>query len=390
MIRYLSRITATWQLIVGAANCHVDTHTVQALQGRCPSGSTEDRQYIETQMKEGGIFPGVESRSGRSQILKNITAVPYIITSFSTFFEDVKCLEPCSMLLRDILPSDLGYSISQSLNLIHNGQTEFIDELFGQSVSFKVESSSSVARWKAYPSLWLFVLRCVIIMNSHTPWVNRDELAQAQDASLWRSKMDLAQFAVDCGYSTIRPAFAGLDAVDERAVKQFLRHIRPPELYHSADHELSDQIKSVRTIVQSIAPRKYSVGTPELSSDCDDLGPHYGVNCLSYAHVYDGFVSSIPQRHPTSYGRWRDFFQRFFGTPEDVPDQEAETSMSGKDSCSLLFHGENKCSREASAETSLGEPQTLLAGEESPVRDTSIPNGTCTHDTERPRKRRKI
>ncbi len=171
MTRYLLRIRATWQSIVGASNFHVDVHTVQALQGRYPSGSTEDRRHIETQIKEGRIFPGVESRSGRSQLLKNIAAVPYTITSFHTLFEDVKCLEPCSSLLRDIIPPDLHGSISQSLDRVHNGQTEFRYELADGSFSSKVEKSSSVARWKAYRSLWLFILRRVLIAKSQTPWV---------------------------------------------------------------------------------------------------------------------------------------------------------------------------------------------------------------------------
>ena len=186
MIRYLSRIRATWQLIVGATDSPVDVHTVQALQGRCPSGSTEDRLRIEIQMKEGHIFPGVESRSGRTQVLKNIAAVPYIIISFHTLFEDLKCLEPCVSLLRDIIPPNLRGSISQSLKRIHNGQIKFRYELADGSFCFKVEKTSAVSRWKAYRSLWLFAFRRVLIANSQTPWVDRkNALAYAQDARLW-------------------------------------------------------------------------------------------------------------------------------------------------------------------------------------------------------------
>lgn len=101
MIRYLLRIRATWQLKVGGAYSHVDVHTVQALQGRCPSGY---RRRIETQMREGRIFLRVESRSECSKLLKNIATVPYTIASFHTLFEDVKSLEPCSSLLRDKIP----------------------------------------------------------------------------------------------------------------------------------------------------------------------------------------------------------------------------------------------------------------------------------------------
>lgn len=379
MIRYLSRIRATWQLIVGATDSPVDVHTVQALQGRCPSGSTEDRLRIEIQMKEGHIFPGVESRSGRTQVLKNIAAVPYTIISFHTLFEDLKCLKPCVSLLRDIIPPDLRGSISQSLERIHNGQIKFRYEMADGSFCFKVEKTSAVARWKAYRSLWLFAFRRVLIANSQTPWVDRkNALAHAQDARLWRSRMDLAQFAVDCGYGILRQASDGLGVVDELAVKDFLCEVRPSELYHSGYHELSDQIKSICAIVQTIEPRKPLIESPQQSSDSDDLGGYYGIDRLFYSHVYDGIVRAGPGRHLTSYGHWRDFFHRFFGTPDDVPDHRSSREATPEDNTTA-------------AETSPGSPEMSLAEEHSLARETAMANDSCVDkNSERPRKRQKV
>ena len=51
--------------------------------------------------------------------------------------------------------------------------------------------------------------------------------------------MDLAQFAVDCGYGILHNASDGLGFVDELAVKDFLCDVRPSELYHSGYHEAS-------------------------------------------------------------------------------------------------------------------------------------------------------
>lgn len=376
MTRYLLRTRATWQLIVGTTYSHVDVHTVQTLQGRCPSGSTEDRRHIETQMKEGRIFPGVESRSGRSQLLKNIATVPYTITSFHTLLEDVKCLEPCSSLLRDIIPPDLRGSISQSMDRIHNGQTKFRYELADGSFAFKVEKSSSVARWKAYRSLWLFALRRVLVAKSQRPWVDRKiALAHAQDARLWRSRMDLAQFAVDCGYSVLHRASESLGFVDELAVNDFLRDVRPSELYHSGCHELSDQVKSICAIVQTIEPRKPSTRSPLQSSESNDLGAYYGIDRLFYSHVYDGTVRAGPGRHLTSYGHWRDFFYRFFGTPDDVPQPSREATPEDN---------------MTEAETSPGSPEMSLAEEHSLGREFALANDSCVDQNSAPPRKRQI
>ena len=135
--------------------------------------------------------------------------------------------------------------------------------------------------------------------------------------------MDLAQFAVDCGYGILHQAFDGLGVVDELAVKDFLCEVRPSELYYSGYHELSDQIKSICAIVQTIEPRKSLIESPQQSSDSDDLGGYYGIDRLFYSHVYDGIIRASPGRHLTSYSHWRDFFYRFFGTLDDVPDHRS-------------------------------------------------------------------
>ena len=179
--------------------------------------------------------------------------------------------------------------------------------------------------------------------------------------------MNLAQFAVDCGYGILHQASGGLGFVHELAVKDFLCDVRPSELYHSGFHELSDQIKSICAIMQNTEPRKPSLESPQQSSDSDDLGTYYGIDRLFYSHVYDGIGRAGPGRHLTSYGHWRDFFYSFFGTPDDVPD--------------------HRSSREATP----GSPEISLAEEHSLARETAMANDNCVDKpSERPRKRQKI
>lgn len=119
---------------------------MQALQDCCFFEFTENCRHIETQIKENYIFSEIELRSERSKLLKNIAAVPYTIILFYTLFENAKCLELCSSLLRDIISSDLRDSILQFLNRIYNSQIKFRYKLIDKFFSFKVEKSSSVIR----------------------------------------------------------------------------------------------------------------------------------------------------------------------------------------------------------------------------------------------------
>jgi hypothetical protein len=116
MTQYLTRMRDTWKIV--AVDCQVDVYTVQALEGRCPFCSTEDRDHIEAQMQQGRIFSCVKSQSQRSLILQIIISIPYTITSLYTFFEGLKCLHPCVKVLREMLPSSPNCSILQSFDRI--------------------------------------------------------------------------------------------------------------------------------------------------------------------------------------------------------------------------------------------------------------------------------
>jgi len=161
-------------------------------------------------------------------------------------------------------------------------------------------------------------------------------------------------------------------------VNDFLRDVRPSELYHSGNHELSDQVKSICAIVQSIEPRKPSIKSPLQSLESNDLGAYYGIDRLFYSHVYDGVVRAGPGRHLTSYGHWRDFFYRFFGTPSDVPNDRPSREATPKDNMT-------------DAEVSPESPETSLAEEHSLGREIAMANDSCVdRNSPPPRKRQKI
>jgi len=80
----------------------------------------------------------------------------------------------------------------------------------------------------------------------------------------------------------------------------------------------------------------------------------------------------------TSYGHWRDFFYRFFGTPGDVPDDQPSREATPKDNMT-------------EAETSPESPEMSLAEEHSLGREIAMANDSCVdQNSAPPRKRQKI
>jgi len=78
--------------------------------------SLQDRRYIETEMEEGSIFPHIVSPVRRFSILGEVLSIPYMLTFIHAFFEDANYLEPCSKILKYLLPSGSKNIISQTLD----------------------------------------------------------------------------------------------------------------------------------------------------------------------------------------------------------------------------------------------------------------------------------
>src|SRR6186713_3303299 len=101
---YLGHIATIWEAIAsGYSPMLVDSLTVRNLELSAPGISEFDAAHVANLMDEGMIFPSLQNRDARQAILTSIQSIRCMIPSLRTFFEDLKYLEPCSLILKSLL-----------------------------------------------------------------------------------------------------------------------------------------------------------------------------------------------------------------------------------------------------------------------------------------------
>jgi len=172
MTRYLRRVKATLISFIGENENDwplIDANTAYLIQGRCPGLSFEDRAHIHSKMLARELFPAIQDENIRSQILERLCSIKHVITTIHTLIEDTKYLEPCSRILKKILPGKSKGSLSQYFKGLHNGQ----HNAKVQTTDYTSEdrtSSGSHASWVAYYVLWLLTLRHFPVIDGQAPW----------------------------------------------------------------------------------------------------------------------------------------------------------------------------------------------------------------------------
>lgn len=117
MAIYLDHVKDTWIEILSSTSLlplHVDTITVQHLEGLAPKYSERDRASITDLMRQGALFPSVQDEHIRDQLLENLFRLPCIIPSLWTFFELLKYIQPICEVLRELLGAQMGTTIRSS------------------------------------------------------------------------------------------------------------------------------------------------------------------------------------------------------------------------------------------------------------------------------------
>jgi hypothetical protein len=233
MTRYLRRVKETLTYIFGENENDwllIDPNTAHLLQGRCPGLSSEDRAFVQMRMLAGEFFPAIRDYNIRTQIFERLCTIKHVFISIHTSLEDTKYLEPCSRILKKLLPSKCKGSLSEHYAALHSGQRN----ARVQTAEFTFEDGTLFvlpASWLAYRMFWLRTLRHFPVMNGQAPRrdIGKRNLWQPGLHSRWWVK--LSALALDNGYRRIRPLFRDRKAADLSMIEDCVRRILPSNYY---------------------------------------------------------------------------------------------------------------------------------------------------------------
>jgi len=205
----------------------IDTITVQRLESLAPSASAEDMRQITEWMHCKEIFPDVSELVTRDVLLRNIAAVPCMIPSLRTLFENLKYLEPCCTILRNLLDPKKKRTIRAGLASCYKHPARVCVDFDEHDTRFRSPGAVDGDRWLAYAQLWAYCLRHFPDMTAVAPRKERSKekpAVKGSNPALWHG---LGKLAVSLGFQSQAAIDLASKDPDRELASQFLRHARP-------------------------------------------------------------------------------------------------------------------------------------------------------------------
>ena len=337
----------TWSTIVGADALfaqQLDPNTVSLLEGKSMSLSISDRAVTETSIRNGILFPRVQNSEQRKSLQTRIFSIEYRIPSLHLFLEDTKIMEPCSRILKELLPANFKGSIREAFQKRHNGHSVVhVDRQYENKfevLNYNLSQSIAIA----YQAIWLFVWRHFPEMTDIQPRqdAGRNNTAIKSSRLWWNC---LGHLAAKAGFESEAITQLIQQSSDELMTQEFLQQIRPNEYYDN--HDLAAETQRICQYLNTIKPRNHCFAEPVFTTDLADLDLTHRCGRPYLKAFMDNkkflFLHYMYLEHQRN-GRWpvnrknfitplaiiRDTFRAFFDSPfpsDPVPSTSQYTAV---------------------------------------------------------------
>ncbi|KAL1629899.1 hypothetical protein SLS56_005169 [Neofusicoccum ribis] len=337
LLNYLSHISRVWKNILEASNVPpevVDRDTVEKLELLAPSASSRDRESIERMVASGHVFGEVTDQTARTTLLSHIISIPGLIPSLRSFFENLKYLEPCSNILKKMIPPRERRTIFQSLSGSYFAPNEQIVEHAEHRRRRRSKRGYEKDIWLSYVQLWAFCMRHFPAMTQLSPRkeLGKDKPSSYSNTSLWHY---LGSLAASLGFKTEQALNFQSQDPHEALAEQLLRSAHPES---TPDTRL---VEGVASILKQSETTSGSAGAPRLTrEDCLSVERRCGrpfeddfaedKDFLFIPFIYECEPSS--GRDVTPFFVKRDMFHSFFGNKyEQDADEGTDTDDDNDD-----------------------------------------------------------
>jgi hypothetical protein len=173
-------------------------------------------EFIESMMENRKLFPDVTDQLRRVGLGQRLRSITHIIPSLHTFFEDMKYLEPCSKIMRGLLPTTwmkapksklkkTKLSIKQAIVKLHTdvGQDPEKVNLEVKDGVYTTTSGDRQYRIECgYRQLWLFAMRHFPELSNVSPRKEQDRekpIIKEPNKYWWYM---FAKLALDLGFES--------------------------------------------------------------------------------------------------------------------------------------------------------------------------------------------
>ncbi|KAI9732138.1 MAG: hypothetical protein M1834_004234 [Cirrosporium novae-zelandiae] len=333
LAHYLYHIENDWTLIIeDLANYHIDFQTVEYLQGLSPHWSTEDRSTIERYFLQNIVFSGVTNPNDRQRLQARVLSIPNIIPSLHTFLEDTKYLEPCSKILKSLLPVS-----TKKISLRKGFSQHYFPPPSRETRVYTSEqdvvtycSQADHGFMSGYRQLFLFSMRHFPSLSDLGP---RKDVFVTPTSKLPPDicRYELVTLAAGLGFKTPMIENYLKQNPLQKLAGRFLHDARPSQTYDIDGAKFTDGVDQILVTLESFKQRASNSYDPQLSIDSGrriplkercgrpfESGFYNDHPHLFLRQIYREW-QPIPRQQISSFSVKRDVFRAFFGTETDLP-----------------------------------------------------------------------
>lgn len=322
MLRYLAHVHKTWRQICGNVPTKPDVETVSRLELLCPRHASEDAALVSRFMSNRLIFGDVDHAGRRTYLLNRLMDVSTLIPTLRTFFENLKYLEPCCVIMKSLVSvhGQGSRTICRAFRKSYiSTQRAFVD--FAEDDRRSFLGGNNLWRSASYLQLWLYTMRHFPEMTIYTcrkePKKPKPQNGDPDAAIV----CGFARLAIDLGFPTKRARTLASKDPDTTAAAQLLRSAqlslvaKDPRFVGPIASALGTARRVCRTRSRSAHPELTTGGSGEpISRRCGMPFEDSHVADRLFLYLPTLTVENpLPRRAVTSLFVKRDLFIGFFG-----------------------------------------------------------------------------
>lgn len=308
ILNYLERILIKWNQILGRETIlphktilprntlnisysAVDALTVQKLELCAPAISERDRISIKSWMQSKTIFPTITDSHKRDALLENILLIPCLIPTLRSCFENLKYLEPCCTILKQLLGSKQNGTIWRGFSAVYFRPENLNVEYLEDQITPLSPTTFEGDRWLGYVTLWAFCMRHFPEMIYVAPKKEQGKqkpVVKEPNPALWHK---LGNLAVIQGFRTDRALELQKQDPDRELAIHFLKQAKP-----GCGDDISRPVSQVTQVLKSMKPSHGERQLPQFTSEAKLLSNRRCGRPFEDDHVKDQsslFVPSI-------------------------------------------------------------------------------------------------
>jgi hypothetical protein len=319
-----------WSRVCGQLGQHLDGETVAHLEGRIPSLSTLDRDYILDLWRTNNLFCHLQGSARDDRMLDAILTTKYRIPSLRLFLEDSKYLEVGAKALKMLLPEKYKGSIQHAFQ--HDARSSIALE--GADPKCPLSYNR-----QAYLQVWLFAFRNFADLTEYQP---RKEPGRSKPVSKGKNFLTLQRFAVlaeQSGIENMKVMSLVKNNAQRDMCSEFLQRIDPNAYLNGGSLEkdtialmahLSNRTNinsdpSLQTLPTLAYQNTMNVGFERRCGRPFELSYYIDRQFLYLKYIYDVRLDK-PSACISSFAIQREIFRAFFYDRSDACDLGASST----------------------------------------------------------------